>query len=119
MATQLFKPQQTAFYSRFPENYLLVENHEDGRSRHPVRPSIIIPSDARSFIIRELASEGFIPDEYQFMTNTTGDGFFGVPWVIEGSWLVGSLRKSLQTAFAEVGKSFSACLPLPRSSLIG
>jgi len=42
----------------------------------------------KALFIHELSSEGFIPDEYQFMTNTDGGSFSGGRWVIDGSWLV-------------------------------
>jgi hypothetical protein len=87
MATKLFQPSRTEFYHRFPENFLLVENREDGGV--VVRAAINNYSERRkALFIHELASEGFIPDEYQFMTNCDGPGFFGVRWVIDGSWLV-------------------------------
>ena len=87
MATKLLPPSQTAFHRRFPENYLLVENHDDDRV--VIRAALDNYTERRkAFFIHELAAEGFIPDEYQFMTNTDDDNFFGVRWVIDGSWLV-------------------------------
>jgi hypothetical protein len=38
--------------------------------------------------IRELAAEGFIPDEYQWsMPSEAGADFRGVRWLVDGSWL--------------------------------
>jgi hypothetical protein len=87
MATKLNQPRRTEFYHRSPENYLLVENQDDGRV--VILAALDNYSERRkALFIRELAAEGFIPDEYQFLTNTGGDGFFGVRWTIDGSWLV-------------------------------
>ncbi|MDR3404592.1 MAG: hypothetical protein P4L99_18970 [Chthoniobacter sp.] len=87
MATKLFHPSQTEFHNRFPENFLLVENQEDGGV--VIRAAIDNYSERRKVLfIHEFASEGFIPDVYQFMTNCDGDNFFGVRWAIDSSWLV-------------------------------
>jgi len=38
--------------------------------------------------IRELAAEGFIPDEYQWSSpSESGPHFRGVRWLVDGSWL--------------------------------
>jgi hypothetical protein len=86
MATELFPPARTEFCPRSPENYLLVENQEDGR--------VVIHAafdnyteQRKALFIRELAAEGFIPDEYEYLTSTGGFGFMGVYWVIDDSWL--------------------------------
>ena len=87
MATRLLHPRKTEFYNRSPENFLLVENHEDGSV--VIRAALDNYSERRkSLFIHELASEGFIPDEYQFMTNVEEDGSLGARWVIDSSWLV-------------------------------
>ncbi|HSI14968.1 MAG TPA: hypothetical protein VK961_23145 [Chthoniobacter sp.] len=87
MATRLLHPRETEFYSRFPENFILVENYDDGRV--VVRAALDNYSECRKcFFIHELASEGFIPDQYQFMSNVEQDGFLGVRWVVDSSWLV-------------------------------
>ena len=86
MATQLFPPSRTEFYPRSPENYLLVENHEDGRV--VIRAVLDNYSERRKdHFIRELAAEGFIPDQYEYLTNSGGVGYMGVCWVIDDSWL--------------------------------
>jgi hypothetical protein len=87
MATTLFQPPQTEFYNRFPENFLLVENREDGSVL--IRAAINNYSERRkALFIHELASEGFIPDEYQFRTNCEDDSYFGARWIIDSSWLI-------------------------------
>ena len=38
--------------------------------------------------IRELAAEGFIPDEYQWSSmSETGSDFHGIRWLVDNSWL--------------------------------
>jgi hypothetical protein len=87
MAIRLLHPRKTEFYHRFPENFLLVENREDGGV--VIRAVFNNYSERRkTMFIHELAAEGFIPDEFQFMTNVEEDGFLGVRWVIDSSWLV-------------------------------
>lgn len=87
MATRLLHPRKTEFYNRSPENFILVENYEDGSV--VIRAALDNYSERRkSLFIRELAAEGFIPDEYQFMTNAGENGFVGAQWVIDSSWLV-------------------------------
>jgi hypothetical protein len=86
MEPSLAPPKKVEFYHRLPENFLLVENEDDGRV--VIRAVFDNYSERRkALFIRELASEGFIPDEFQFLTNTGGDGFFGVRWIIDNSWL--------------------------------
>jgi hypothetical protein len=42
----------------------------------------------KSSFIRELAAEGFIPDEYQWGSlSETGADFRGLRWVVDNSWL--------------------------------
>lgn len=41
----------------------------------------------KEFFIRELAAEGFIPDEFRWMPLAEGIGSRGVKWVTDISWL--------------------------------
>lgn len=84
MATKVFQPQQTEFYTVFPDNLILVENEEDGVLIRAARGNF--SERRKAFFIHELAAEGFIPDHYQFFTNSDG-GIFGVRWVIDKSWV--------------------------------
>ena len=61
---------------------------ESGRRARGIRAALDNYSERRkALFIHELAAEGFIPDEYQFMTNTDSDSFFRIQWVIDTSWL--------------------------------
>jgi len=80
-------PIKSEFYSRSPGNHLLVENHEDGGV--VIRAAIDNFSEKRKeFFIRELASEGFIADEFQFLTGADGDKVRKACWIIDRSWQV-------------------------------
>ncbi len=85
MSTKVFEPRKSEFYHRNPENFILVENHEAGVT---IRAAFAnFGERRRQLFIRELAAEGFIPDEYQFFANTSGSETLGVRWVIDKSWL--------------------------------
>ena len=85
MSTKVFEPRLSEFYNRRPENYLLVENHENGVT---IRAAFNNFSERRRMLfIRSLSAEGFIPDEYQFFSNSFGNETIGVRWLIDASWL--------------------------------
>ncbi len=80
-------PKRAEFYFRRPDNLILVENGERGvviRATHdnfsPLR---------KSLFIRELASEGFIPDHFQWFSENDGadSAGLGVHWIIDSSWV--------------------------------
>lgn len=82
MRAQKVAPRKFEFY--FPEldNLILVENLEDGGVR--IRATQDNFSDQRkSFFIRQLAAEGFIPDIFQWWNG----GGAGLTWIIDRSWL--------------------------------
>jgi hypothetical protein len=78
-------PKRTEFYTRCPENFLLVENEKSGVSIRAVYDNF--SSRRKIFFIKELACEGFIPDEYQWFSDPDDGGCFGLRWLIDHSWL--------------------------------
>ena len=73
------------FYRHQPYNLLLVEVGADGII---IRAALDNFSDSqKSSFIRELAAEGFIPDQYQWLCNTSANGCADVKWIIDRSWL--------------------------------
>lgn len=64
---------------------ILVENHGDSVSIRAVRDNF--SERRKALFIHELAAEGFIPDEFQYFTNTDASALLGVRWVIDGSWI--------------------------------
>lgn len=78
-------PSQSEFYSRIPDNLLLVENEDGAVTVRAARDNF---SERRKmFFIRELAAEGFIPDNFLYFTNTEGPMLLGLRWIIDGSWI--------------------------------
>jgi hypothetical protein len=78
-------PAQAEFYFRKPDNMILVENGDDGviiRAAHDN-----FSERRKSLFIRELASEGFIPEYLQWSTESDFAGPFGVKWVVDSSWV--------------------------------
>ena len=88
MDPELSLPAKSEFYHRSPENLLLaVENQPDGGVI--IRATTDNYSERRKeLFIRELASEGFIPERFEFLTNTGDDSFVGVRWIIDNSWVI-------------------------------
>ena len=85
MATRVFQPQRTEFYQVFSDNLILVENQEGGVLIRAARQNF--SERRKALFIRELAAEGFIPDHYQYFSDTDGCSFFGVRWIVEISWI--------------------------------
>jgi len=82
MRAQKVVPKKFEFYFPNLDNLILVENLEDG--------GVVIRAtrdnfsgERRLYFIRELATEGFIPDCYQWWN----DSVSGITWVIDISWL--------------------------------
>jgi len=85
MRTQTDSSGQHEFYFRDLDNLILVENRPDGVVIRATRDNF---SEARkSFFVRELATEGFIPDSCGWFSSSAPDAFFGVRWVIDRSWV--------------------------------
>src|SRR5258708_3668079 len=79
-------PKQFEYIHHQPENFILVENEEDGE--------VLIRAARNNFsqrrktaFIREMAAEGFIPDHLQWFPETNTYGFMGVKWVVDHSWV--------------------------------
>lgn len=80
-----FKHPQYEFCNNEPYNLILVEQKEDGVI---IRAAWDNFSDRRkAFFIKEIAAEGFIPDRYQWFSNYEENGYTGIRWVIDRSWL--------------------------------
>ena len=85
MRTLTNSSRQHEFYFPGLDNLILVENRTDGVVIRATRNNF---SEARkSFFIRELAAEGFIPDSYGWFSSSAADTFLGVRWIIDRSWV--------------------------------
>ncbi len=85
MRTLTNSTRRHEFYFPGFDNLVLVENRPDGVVIRATRDNF---SEARkSFFIRELAAEGFIPDACGWFSSSAPGDFFGVRWVIDRSWV--------------------------------
>lgn len=85
MREQKVLPKEFEFYFADLDNMLLVQCGEDGKvTIRCIKDNL---SERRKVcFIRELAAEGFIPDEYQWYSGTT-TGSLRVQWVKDWSWV--------------------------------
>lgn len=85
MREQKLLPKEFEFYIADLDNMLLVQCGEDGKVT--IRCTKDNLSERRKvFFVRELAAEGFIPDEYQWFSETT-TGSLRVQWLKDWSWV--------------------------------
>ena len=80
-------PANHCFEFYFPERdtLLRVEEADGAVTIRATRDSF---SDTRkSSFVRELAAEGFIPDNYQWFSQAEPGAFLGVHWLVDVSWL--------------------------------
>jgi hypothetical protein len=78
-------PNSIEFYHHQPKNLLRIERDADGLV---VRAACNNFSEKRkSFFIRELAAEGFIPDHYRWSSESDAGGLPGVRWIVDASWV--------------------------------
>ena len=84
-------PIQAEFYFSAPENFILVQNLREGVVRILATHDCFSGRRKASFV-RELAAEGFIPEEFAYVEADSADeGLSGplaykVKWVLEPTW---------------------------------
>lgn len=81
MPTKTSLPVSFEFSTFNPENLILVEN-EPGRVLIRAAYDNFSPR-RKSFLVRQLAAEGYIPDEYELFTEVAWNQ--GVVWVVDRS----------------------------------
>jgi hypothetical protein len=85
MRKQKVLPREFDFYFADLDNMVLVQSKEDGSVT--IRTTRDNFSDERKvFFLRQLAAEGFIPDHYQWLSDST-KGSFEIKWVKDRSWV--------------------------------
>jgi hypothetical protein len=84
MRVQQETPTEFEFYIRDLDNLVLVENNTEGVVIRATRNNF--SERRKSFFIRQLAAEGYIPDIYQWFSDPT-DNAHGLTWVVDYSWL--------------------------------
>jgi hypothetical protein len=101
-------PRRVKFHQKNPENFILVEND---RNKARIRAAFDNFTEARKiYFIKELAAEGFIPDHYQWFSDPNADGYFGIPWIIDDSWLEVDRAGTQRTEMLCRRMLFLACL---------
>jgi len=83
MRTQIAVPERFELYIPDLDNHLLIENSEGGIVIRTTRDNL--SEKRKTFFIRHLAAEGFIPDRYEWFPDPAEDGFFGVKWVADSA----------------------------------
>ncbi|HWD93420.1 MAG TPA: hypothetical protein VG938_13845 [Verrucomicrobiae bacterium] len=105
MRAQKVLARDFQFYFSDLDNIVLVECRED--ESVIIRATKNNVSDQRkTSFIRKLAAEGFIPDQYQWFSGSTG-GSDGVLWIKDYSWLAAH-RPSRKSANRFVGRLVAA-----------
>ena len=85
MREQRVLPKEFEFYFPDLDNMVLVQCADDGSVT--IRCTKSNFSEKRKiFFIRQLATEGFIPDDYQWFSGST-IGTLGIKWVKDRSWV--------------------------------
>lgn len=81
------KEQGYGYEFAFPRHDTLiwVEETGGGITVHATRDTF--SAEHKAAFLRELALEGFIPEEYQWAAGLEGWGRFRIHWVIDYSWL--------------------------------
>jgi hypothetical protein len=83
MRTKIAVPEKVELYIPDLDNHVLIENSAGGVVICATRDNF---SDQRkTFFIRHLAAEGYIPDRYEWFSEPAGDGSFGVKWIARAS----------------------------------
>lgn len=102
-------PSRKEFHRRSPDNVLLVENDADGGV--VIRAAVDNYSEERkALFIRELVSEGFIPDRFRFVESKGEDKLSGVRWMIDNSWLIVAPETILVSWRGVWGMYLDACM---------
>jgi hypothetical protein len=72
------------FLTRRPENYLRVENKQNGVVIRMIQNNFT-PARMSAFV-RYLAAEGFIPEHYRWFSDPDSGSGLSVRWVHDSSW---------------------------------
>ena len=83
--TAVDAPGQIELYHRVLDNLVQVRNCGSSVVVRLTRDNF--SASAKAFFIRHLAIEGFIPDRYQWYSESSDCAALEVKWVIDGSWV--------------------------------
>jgi hypothetical protein len=108
MKSETCFPRRAEFHQYNPENFILVENDKNGAV---IRAAVDNFSGARKIcFIKELAAEGFIPDHYQWFSDPDADGYLGIKWIVDDSWLKTDGERTRKTELLCRGMLLLACI---------
>ena len=113
MKTQLHTPISFEFYVADVDTLVLVEDTDREVVVRTTRNSF--SQKRKSFFIRELATEGFIPDRYQWLSDADSS-LTGVRWIVDHSWvrvpeaILASSRKFMTRLLAGAGVLGMGCV---------
>lgn len=79
-----FVPEKAELSLRNPENLILIENSGDGVVIRAARDNL--SERKKAWLIRYLAAEGFISDEFEDFRTDDWTGA-SIIWVVDQSWL--------------------------------
>ena len=97
-------PERVELSISRPENLLLIENHANEVVIRAARDNF--SSRQKSFFIRYLAAEGYIPEKYQSVVSSQSGVEPRVKWLIDDSWIEcpgGPNRKALRQILGLIG----------------
>jgi hypothetical protein len=84
MRTQIPVAETCELYIAALDNHFLIENNAGGVVVHASRDNV--SERRKAALIRYFATEGYIPDRYEWFSEPQAEGFFGVRWVVDNSW---------------------------------
>jgi len=85
MKTHTIDPESFEFYFPDRDTLISVENRTDGVVIHATRDTF--SEERKVCFIRELAAEGFIPDDYQWINERSSfSAHSAVRWLVDYSW---------------------------------
>jgi hypothetical protein len=68
-----------------PQNRLLIENHAGSIVIRAAQDNFSLRE--KTFFIRYLAAEGYIPQRYEWFADAETVPFSGLTWLVDSSWL--------------------------------
>ena len=84
MRTQITGPKRFNLYIPDLDNHVLVENDGDEVVIHASRDNF--SGQRKASFVRHLATEGYIPDCYEWFCEPRAEGFLNLRWVVDCSW---------------------------------
>lgn len=78
-------PEKTTLSLPSPENLILIENTDGGVIIRAAFDNL--SESGKASVIRYLAAEGFISDEFQSFPNSISQGSSSIIWAVDQTWV--------------------------------